>query len=150
RLLHDADQLVVAPRVLADAAAGFVGEVEADLAQTDLLLDLADRIGQRGRVLARRTQDVKGQPLRCAVADARKLRELRDEALDRRGVGGAHRPGSPRPPRFPRSSPPVASPILEAASSCALRSPSLVAASTISARISTSSGSTAEGSIRTS
>src|SRR6202035_448810 len=52
-LLHDADQPVVAPRVLADAAARLVGEVEADLAQPDLLLDLPDRLGQRRGVLAR-------------------------------------------------------------------------------------------------
>src|SRR6202035_5013261 len=149
-LLHDADQPVVAPRVLADAAARLVGEGEADLAQPDLLLDLPDRLGQRRGVLARGAQDVEGQPLRRAIADPRKLRELCNKPLDRRRVGGAHRPGRPSPPRLPRSRPPVAPPSFAAASSWALRSASLTAASTMSARISTSSGSTAEGSIRTS
>src|SRR5215210_3341152 len=42
RLLDDADQRRVAARVGADGAAGALGEVEADLAERDLLLDVAD------------------------------------------------------------------------------------------------------------
>ena len=53
-LLDDADQRRVAALVLADAAARALGEVEADLAQPDALLDLADRLGERERVLGRR------------------------------------------------------------------------------------------------
>ena len=62
-LLDDADQLGVAPLVLADPAARPVGEVEADLAQADPLLDLADRVGERERVLVVGAQDVERQPL---------------------------------------------------------------------------------------
>src|SRR6185437_3282646 len=157
RLLHHADHAVVAARVLADSAARLVGQVEGGLAQADSLLDFADRVGQRERVLARGAQDVKGQALGRAVADARQLRELADQALHGRCVGGAHgigpgsallaryRPGRPRPPRLPRSSPPEAPPSFFAARSWAMRSPSLTAASTMSERISRSSGSTASG-----
>ncbi len=44
----------VAAGVLADAATRLVGEVEAVLAQPDLLLDLADRGGEPERILRRR------------------------------------------------------------------------------------------------
>src|SRR5262249_23213721 len=148
-LLHDADQPMIAARVLADPAARLVGEVEAHLAQTDPFLDLADRICERTGVFVGGAKDVEGEPLRGAVAHPGQLRELGDEALDG-GREPAHRPGSPSPPRLPRSSPPVAPPSLRSASSCALRSASLTAASTMSARISASSGSTAWGSILTS
>ena len=85
-LLDDADEARVAALVLADATARRVGEVEADLAQPDALLDLADRVRERGRVLGRGAQDVKRQPLRRARADPRQLAELGDQPLDRRGV----------------------------------------------------------------
>jgi hypothetical protein len=84
RLLDDADQRGVAPLVLADRAARALGEVEADLAQRDLVLDVADRLGERVRVLLARAQDVEGQALRRAVADAGELAQLGDEALDGR------------------------------------------------------------------
>jgi len=48
-LLDDADQAAVAALVLADAAARLVGEVEADLAEPDALLDLADRMMWKAR-----------------------------------------------------------------------------------------------------
>ena len=64
-LLDDADQPGVAALVLADAAARAVGQVEADLAQPDPLLDLADRLGQRAGVLVGRAQEWKAS--RCAV-----------------------------------------------------------------------------------
>ena len=54
-----------------------------------------------GRVLGGGAQDVEREPLRCARADPGQLRQLGDQALDRRRVGGAHRPGRPRPPRPP-------------------------------------------------
>src|SRR5690606_38603569 len=85
-LLDDADQPRVAPLVLADAAARLVGEVEAHLAQADALLDLPDRVGQRGRLLGRAPQDVERQALGGALPDPGQLAELGDEALDGRGV----------------------------------------------------------------
>ena len=72
-LLDDADHLVLAPCVLADPAARLVGEVEADLAQADPLLDLDDRRGERGGVLGRGAKDVEREPLRGAVADPGQL-----------------------------------------------------------------------------
>ena len=72
-LLDDADQAVVAAGVGADAAAGLVGEVEAELAQADLLLDLEHGVGERGAILLGGAQDVKCEPLSGAVADTGKL-----------------------------------------------------------------------------
>src|SRR5215211_5928001 len=43
-LLDDADEPGVAALVLTDAAARLFGEVEADLAEADALLDLPDRV----------------------------------------------------------------------------------------------------------
>jgi hypothetical protein len=51
RLLDDADERRVAPVVEADRAARALGQVEADLAEADLLLDVADRVGERVCVL---------------------------------------------------------------------------------------------------
>ena len=85
-LLDDADHARVAALVGADPAARAVGEVEADLAQADALLDLADRLGERGGVLRRRAQDVQRQALRRARADPRQLAELGDQPVDRWGV----------------------------------------------------------------
>ena len=76
----------VAALVLADPAARPLGEVEADLAQADPLLDLADRLGQRERVLLAGAQEVERQPLGGAAADARELRQLGDQPLERRRV----------------------------------------------------------------
>src|SRR5262249_7296790 len=135
-LLDDTDERLVAARILADAAALLVGQVEADLAEPDPLLDLADGVRQRLGVLTGGAQDVEGEPLRRAAADAGELGELRDEALDGRRVGAVHSPGSPRPPSAPRSSPAVAPPSFFSASSWALRIASLTAASTMSASIS--------------
>ena len=93
-LLDDADHRAVTPLVLADRAARPLGEVEADLAEADLLLDVADRVGERDRVLRRAAQDVEREPLRRARADARQLAELGDQALDGRSVD--RRPLHPR------------------------------------------------------
>jgi hypothetical protein len=89
RLLDDADQGAVAAFVLADRAARALGEVEADLAQADALLDVADRLRERVRVVGRRAQDVEREPLRRAVADAGELAELGDEPLEGRGEQAA-------------------------------------------------------------
>jgi hypothetical protein len=90
RLLDDADEVGVTALVLADAAARLVGQVEADLAQPDPLLDLADGVGQRVGVVGVRAQDVEGEALRRALPDPRQLAELGDEALD---GGGAYKLG---------------------------------------------------------
>src|SRR5207342_1532931 len=64
----------------ADPAKGTLGEIEAALAEPDLLLHLMDRGGKRRRLLVGRAQDVEGKPLRRALADPREARQLRDEA----------------------------------------------------------------------
>src|SRR5215211_3497121 len=64
------------------------------------------------------------------------------------GAANTQKPGSPSPPRPPGPArPPAAAFILEAASSCAARTASFTAACTMSWSSSTSSGSTAPGSI---
>jgi hypothetical protein len=50
-LLDHADRRRLAALVLADAAGGLGCEVEAGLAMADGLLDLADGVGQRERLL---------------------------------------------------------------------------------------------------
>jgi hypothetical protein len=85
-LLHDADDGGVAAGVQADRAARPLREVEADLAEPDPLLDVADRLGERERVLRLGAQDVEGQALGRARPDAGQLAELGDQALDGRGV----------------------------------------------------------------
>ena len=82
RLLDHADRGGLAALVLADAAGGLGGEVEADLALPDGLLDLADRVGQRERLLVGDAQDVEGEPLRRALPDAGQAGELGDQAVD--------------------------------------------------------------------
>jgi hypothetical protein len=84
RLLHDADRARLAALVLADAAGRLGGEVEADLALSDRLLDLADGIGKPERLLLGRAQDVKGETLRGALPDAGQAGELGDQAVDGR------------------------------------------------------------------
>src|SRR4051794_10317848 len=85
RLLDDADERRVAALVGADRAARALREVEADLAERDLLLDVADRVGERVSVLRARAQHVEGEPLGGAVADAGQLAQLGHEPLDGKG-----------------------------------------------------------------
>ncbi len=92
RLLDDADEREVTPLVQADRAAGLVGEVEADLAETHLRLHLADRVGQAERVLLICSQEVEGEALRGPLPDAGQLAELGDQPLDGRGVQGEATP----------------------------------------------------------
>ena len=84
-LLDHADHALVAPLVAADLADRLIGEVEADLAEADLLLHLADRVGQREALLLVDAKNVEGQPLRGAATDSGELRELGDQAFDGRG-----------------------------------------------------------------
>ena len=88
RLLDHADHGGLAALVLADPAGGLGGEVEADLALADGLLDLADRVGERERLLLGDAQDVEGEPLGGALPDAGQAGELGDQAVDRRGEQG--------------------------------------------------------------
>jgi hypothetical protein len=83
-LLDHADRGRLAPLVLADAAGGLGGEVEADLALADGLLDLADGIGKRERLLLRSAENVKSEPLSGALPDAGQARKLGDQTVDRR------------------------------------------------------------------
>jgi hypothetical protein len=82
-LLDHAEGGRLTPLVLADAAGGLCGEVEAHLAVPDGGLDLADRIGEPERLLLRRAEDVESEPLRGALADAGQAGELGDEPIDR-------------------------------------------------------------------
>ena len=90
RLLDHADQGAVALRVGADPAERPLGEVEAFLAEADLLLHFADRLAERERLFVGRPQQVEGEPLRGPLADPGQPRELGDEARERRWSLGAH------------------------------------------------------------
>jgi hypothetical protein len=46
-------------------------------------LDLANGVGEGQRLLVGGAEDVEGEPLRRALADAGQARELRDQAVDR-------------------------------------------------------------------
>src|SRR5690606_12140534 len=77
----------------ADGARVGVGEVEADGAVADVALDVGDGAGEAHRLRLGRLEDVKGEALGAAAADAGKARELVEEALDgfrvRRGAAGS-------------------------------------------------------------
>ena len=96
--------------VLADVAPGPFGQVEADLAQPDLGLHLADRVRECERVVVGRAKHVEGKALSGPLPDPGQLCHLGDQPLDRLGVQRAparYIPGRPRPPRPP---PPAADP----------------------------------------
>ena len=84
RLLDDADDRAVAPRVRADVAELLLGEVSALAAEANARLDLLDRAGELDGVLGACGEEMEGQPLRGPATDSRQLRELGDEVLDRR------------------------------------------------------------------
>jgi hypothetical protein len=86
RLLDHADHLRIAALVGADPATRSVREVEAGLAQPDLLLDLGDRARERERLLVAYAEQMERQPLRRAAADTGQLRQLGDQPLYGRGV----------------------------------------------------------------
>jgi hypothetical protein len=84
RLLDDADRGRLPPLVLADAAGGLGGEVEAHLAVAHRGLHLTDRIGKAKRLLLGDAEDVESQPLRGALPNAGQASELGDEPVDGR------------------------------------------------------------------
>src|SRR5581483_5394626 len=85
RLLDDADQRTVAPRVEADRADLVLRQVPALAAEADARLHLLDRLRQRECLVRRRTQEVEREALRRPCPDAGQTRQLRDEVVDRRG-----------------------------------------------------------------
>ena len=85
RLLDDAEHVGVAAVVLADPAERLGREVEADLALPDLLLDLADRVGERERLLV--GDRSRWNAIRCAVRCPTPGK--RDSSVIRRLIGGA-------------------------------------------------------------
>jgi hypothetical protein len=93
RLLDDADEPVVAPRVEADRAHLVLRQVAALPAEADALLDLLDRACERERLVLGTLQQVEREPLRGALADAREPGELGDEVLDGGGEHGRIVPG---------------------------------------------------------
>ena len=147
RLLDDAQPRCVAARVAADRAERRVADVEAALAEDDLVADGDERGGQRPRLGVGRAEEVVGQPLGGLRADAGQPGERLDQPRDGLDDGAwpraapAYMPGRRRPP--------VTAAIFCSASSRDARSASLTAATTRSWSISTSSGSTADGSIVT-
>ena len=88
RLLHDAEPRVVAIRVEADGAARAGGDVEADVAEHDLVPHGNQGRGQGARLSLGRPQQEVGQPLGGLGADAGQPRERLDEARD--GLDDGH------------------------------------------------------------
>ena len=83
RFFDDADEVVIARVRAAVHARIDVGRVAADRAVRDALLDVADRVDEPIGLVARRSKNVKRQPLRALRADARKPLELIDEPSER-------------------------------------------------------------------
>ena len=87
-LLDDANDRAVAPRVEADAAHVFLGEVAALAAKPHFFLHVLDRLRERESLVLVRTQQVEGEPLSRARAHAGQARQLRDEVVDGRAEHG--------------------------------------------------------------
>ena len=85
RLLDDAHDRAVAPRVRADGAELVLGQVAAVAAEVHALLHLGDRLTERERLLLRDREQVEGEALRRARADPGEPGQLGDEVVD----GGA-------------------------------------------------------------
>ena len=82
-LLDDADDVVGAPRVEADAAALALGDVAADLAEPHLLLDREERLGEAVDVRGVGTEQVEGDALGALWPDPGQTPELVNEVLNR-------------------------------------------------------------------
>jgi hypothetical protein len=66
----------------ATALADAIREVKERIGFCEVCFNLADRLGERQRLVGRRAQDVEREPLRGALPDAGQARELGDEAVD--------------------------------------------------------------------
>ena len=88
RLLDDADERAVAARVAADRRSAPPRSGSRTRGRSGLVLDVADRVGERERLLLRDAQQMEGEAVRRARADSRQARQLRDEVLDGRGEHG--------------------------------------------------------------
>ena len=83
-------------------AAGIdVGEVAADRAVRDALLDDPQGVDERVDLLPRRLQDVKREPLRAAGTDPGQALQGRDQIRQRIGMRHQDNPGSFIPPIMP-------------------------------------------------
>ena len=82
RLLDDAQPALVAARVAADRAQRLVADVEAALAEDDLVAHGDERRGERPRLRVGRAQQVVGQALGGLRADAGQAGERLDEPGD--------------------------------------------------------------------
>src|SRR5439155_995464 len=131
--LDDADHPPVALRVAADGTRILRRQVATRRAETDLLAQRQQRLGELARVFGRALQHVERQPLRRLLSDARQLREQHGEAGDRIGHFG-------KPGIIPPS---AESGFSAAAASCAALSAEFTAANTKSSSMGTSRGSTA-------
>ena len=95
---HDVDNLLAGYRtalaqealfdVRGGAATGYDEFVDAAGNVRPAWQELAEGVGERGRLLVVGAQDVEREPLRAALADPGKPRQLRDQAGDRAGLHG--------------------------------------------------------------
>ena len=90
RLLDDAQLAVVAARVAADRAQRGVADVEAALAEHDLVADGDQRARERARLRVGRAKQVERQALGRLGSDPGQPGERLDEAGDGLDDGGGH------------------------------------------------------------
>src|SRR6185437_15489435 len=97
-LLHDADRPLLALRIGADPAGVPLGHVEADRAVHDQLLELGERLAQRGHLGRRPLQEEEGEPLGRLGPDAGQALQRVDQARYRLRVVRHYVPNpGPRP-----------------------------------------------------
>ena len=94
RLLDDAQPASSRARVAADRAERRVADVEAALAEHDLVAGGDERRGERPRLRVRGAEDVVGQALRRLRADAGQAVERLDQLRDGLDEQGCHARGS--------------------------------------------------------
>jgi len=98
-LLHHTDGRGVALGVAADAADVLIGDVETDLAETHLLLDLDQRLGEAFNVLGGLVEQPEGDALSTLRADPGQASQFIDQVLDGTVVQLTQASQNPRPPR---------------------------------------------------
>ncbi len=92
RLLDDAQPALVPARVAADRAQLLVADVEAALAEDDLVADVDEGRRQRPGLGVGGAEQVVGQALRGLGSDARQARERFDQPRDGLDEGRGHAP----------------------------------------------------------